>query len=83
MRSQQAPQPHSLCDSPWVLAVSMIFQAGPSSPRHEEKGHQDKELGRAYKGMSPVGEDMGLPVLEGKSPPCRYVWQGDREKQAA
>ena len=51
--------------------------------RAEEKGHQDREPGRAYKDMSPVGEDMGLPILEGNSPPCRYVWQGEREKQAA
>lgn len=76
---------HSHTDIVIVLAVPVIFQAGPSGPRHEEKGHQDREPepDRAYKDMSPVGEDMGVPVLERNSPPCRYVWQGDREKQAA
>ena len=60
----------------------MIFHPRPSDLRHEEKGHEDREPGRAYKDMSPVG-DTGLPILEGNSPPCRYVWQRDREKQAA
>ena len=54
---------HSHTDIVIVLAVPVIFQAGPSGPRHEEKGHQDREPGRAYKDMSPVGEDMGLPVF--------------------
>ena len=66
-----------------VLAVPVIFQAGLSGPRRVEKDRGDRELGMAYKNMSPVGEDMGLPILEGNSPPCRYVWQGEREKQAA
>lgn len=46
-----------------VLAVPVIFLAGPNGPRHEEKGHKNREPGRAYKDMSPVGEDMGLPVF--------------------
>lgn len=54
---------HSHTDIVIVLAVPVIFQAGPNGPRHEEKGHKNREPGRAYKDMSPVGEDMGLPVF--------------------
>ena len=40
-------------------------EAGLSGPRHEQKCQQDRWQGRTYKDMSPIGEDMGLPVLEG------------------
>lgn len=61
----------------------MVLQVGLSAPRHEEKGHQDKGPGGAYRDVSPVGEDVCLPILGGNSPPGRYARQRDRDRQAA
>lgn len=50
----------------------MVQEAGLSGPRHEHKCYQDRWSGSAFKDMSPVGEDMGLLILDGS----RYAKQG-------